>query len=807
VLRALREARGVTQEGWAALLGFSEPTVRRWERGTAVPTAEAEAAIVQACQARGLFRSYTSGSLAGLTLTPMLLRDLLAQARLGGALEPPAVSQEPGAPPQAATGSSPRASLPIPLTSLIGRERELTAAALLLAGGTRLLTLTGPGGCGKTRLALAIAERVDRGGVDARAYSNGVVFVDLSPVTDSSLVAATIAQALQVRENEGQPLAETLLAHLRDRRLLLVLDNFEQVVVAAPLLSRLLAACLSLTLLVTSRVLLRLSGEREYVVSPLPLPEPGQISDPSALAAVPAVTLFIQRAQSARQGFALTAENAATIAEICTRLDGLPLALELAAARVRILSPQALLARLNQQLPLLTGGARDLPARQRTLRNTIAWSYDLLSASEQALFRRLGVFAGGCTLAAVEAVCGERTGVDVLNGLGSLVDQSLLRNEDGPDGEPRFLMLATVREFALERLGAAGEEPAARTAHAADYLGLAEAAAGELRGPSSEAWFGRLDREHDNLRAALDWQIETGEAEQAIQLAGALWYFWWARTYRREGRDRLMSALVLDGGSVPVRARALEGAGMLHASIGEQATAIHHLEEAVALWRRAGDRPGLNTSLNWLGNALIWSDLDRAYSIHSEVLASRREMGDERGAAGSLVNLGFTFLARGDSAGAARLLEQAVSLTRHTGDGMQLTLGLTYLAWTAVVQCDYERAALWLGEGMSHVRSFRHMNVAFLVASVLCHVGGRPHDAIRLIAAADAAVDRAGGPGVPLTNYASIREERLRALRTGLDDDTFAVAWAEGQALSEAAAFSLALTALDEMAGSRARLS
>jgi predicted ATPase len=799
----------VTRDGWALRLGYSAPTVKRWESGAAVPTADAEQALIALCRERGLFRAYTRGPLAGFTLTPEWLGDLLAQARLDHSRQPPG-SGAPGATLPAAGDSDRRGSLPVPLTSFIGRERELTAASLLLAGGTRLLTLTGPGGCGKTRLALAIAERMGQGDGDARAYPDGVAFVDLSPIADPDLVAATVAQALQVRETEGQPLAETLLASLRDRRLLLVLDNFEQVVAAAPLLTRLLTASPGLTVLVTSRVRLRLSGEREYVVPPLPLPEPGQGSDPTALATVPAVTLFVQRAQAARAGFALTAENAAAVAAICTHLDGLPLALELAAARVRILSPQALLARLvrahgRAPLQILTGGARDLPARQQTLRNTIAWSYDLLPPEEQRLFRRLGVFAGGCTIAAAEAVAGDRTGQAVLDGLTALVEQSLLHTEDGPDGEPRFVMLATVRDFALEQLDAAGEAAAVRAAHAVHFLTLADAAAAEFRGPADDAWMARLDCEHDNLRAALSWLLDRGEAEQAMQLAGAVWWFWRTRNHLREGRDWLTRALALGGGSVSVRARALEGAAILHATLGDHAVAIPLLEEAVALRRGAGDRHGLNASLSWLGNILVWSGPERALAINTDVLAFWQATGDERGAFTALVNLGLTAIARDDVAEAARLLEQVVAVKPPTGTAYGLALGNVFFAWRAAVQCDYERATEWLREGMPYVRQERRVSFAFLVAAVLTHVAGRPGDAVRLIAAADAAAERSGGQTIPGTGYASVRAERLHMLRATLDGEAFAAAWAEGQALSVDAALALAQTALDETAGVRTR--
>jgi predicted ATPase/transcriptional regulator with XRE-family HTH domain len=804
-LRRYRRRAGLSQEELAERAGLTASAVSQLERGV-----------------RRQPQPHTVRALADtLVLAPDERATFLALARAGGQAE----HDRSAAPPSAAAtigAATPRPPhLPSPLTSLIGRERELTTAALLLAGGTRLITLTGPGGCGKTRLALAIAERMMAGGPEAQTYPDGIAFVDLSAIADPDLVAPAIASALELREREGQPLVETLLAYLRSRRLLLLLDNFEQVVEAAPLLSRLLAACSALTVLVTSRVLLRLSGEREYGVPPLPLPEAGLAADPTALAACPAVALFVQRAQMSQAGFVLSSENAAAVAEICARLDGLPLALELAAARIRVLSPRALLELLEHRLPLLTGGPRNVPARQQTLRNTIAWSYDLLTPSEQARFRRLGVFAGGCTLeaatalAAIQSSEGEDTqpgtqdsSLSVLNGLASLVEQSLLRREDGPAGEPRFLLLATIREFALEQLAATGEESAVRAAHAGHFLDLAEAAAAAMRGPSGEAWLDRLEREHDNLRAALDWLVQTGEAEPALQLAGALWWFWWIRNYLREGRDRLTRALALAGGSVPVRARALEGAGMLHASTGEQATAVRLVEEAVALRRRAGDRRGLNTSLNWLGNALTWSDLDRAYATHAEVLASRRALGDEGDAAASLVNLGLTALARGDAAEAVQLLEQGLVLLRPAGAGYNVATTLTYLAWTAVVQGDYARAATWLRDGMAQGRYVRHLSFTFLSAAVLAHVAGQPGDAVRLVAAAEAAADRAGGQPIPGTGtgYAAVRDAQLRALRTTLGDAAFVAAWAEGQALGPDAAFAAARAALEATAVAGPRL-
>jgi predicted ATPase/DNA-binding transcriptional regulator YiaG len=469
VLRALREARGISQEGWAARLGYSRKTVQRWERGETRPDAAAEAAILSAARESGAFRRIAGGPFAGMTLSEDLVRDSLATARLDGRAQPP---DEPHPLRVVPSDPSPPHAPPSPLTTLVGRDEDIAIAARLLGSG-RLLTLTGPGGTGKTRLALAVAER------EHEAYADGLCFVDLSPVTDPRLVSSAIAQVLGVRKSAGQSLTETLRAYLRGKRLLMLVDNFEQVVDAAPLLEELLVACPDLVLLVTSRVLLRISGEREYFVPPLRLPEAVAVPDQTALAEIPSVALFVQRAQEARREFALTTENAPAVANICLRMDGLPLAIELAAARIRMLTPVALLARLEHRLSLLVGGGRDLPLRQQALRNTIAWSYDLLTSEEQCLFRCLSVFAGGCTLEAAEAVGAAAGDIDdgafvVLDVLTSLVDQSLLRRDDRPGAEPRFSMLETVREYAAEQLHDRGETKDARARHARYFLTLAE---------------------------------------------------------------------------------------------------------------------------------------------------------------------------------------------------------------------------------------------------------------------------------------------------------------------------------------------
>ncbi|MDX1530072.1 MAG: protein kinase, partial [Rhodothermales bacterium] len=433
----------------------------------------------------------------------------------------------------AQAGAPARASsaLPAPLTSFVGREVEVERLGRLLEAA-RLVTLTGPAGTGKTRLAVEAARRIEHG------FADGAAFVPLAPVRDPALVPSALAQALGV-EASGPALPDALADALRGCELLLVLDNFEQVTAAAPAVGALLGACPRLRVLATSRVPLRLSGEREAPVPPLAVPEPEATPDPDGLLAHAAVRLFVERAQAVDPAFALTPENAAAVAALCARLDGLPLAIELAAARTKLFAPAALLARLGHRLDLLANRMHDRPARHHTLRQALAWSYDLLGPEEQRLYRRLGVFRGGCTIEAAEAVAGLDGADDVLDGLAALVDHSLLRTTTGADGEPRFEMLETVRTFALERLAEAGERAEAQGAHAHHVLDLAERAAPELTGAEQGTWLDRLDAEHDNLRAALDAAEADGDTGLGLRLGTALWRFWLVRGHLAEGRRRL----------------------------------------------------------------------------------------------------------------------------------------------------------------------------------------------------------------------------------------------------------------------------
>jgi predicted ATPase/DNA-binding SARP family transcriptional activator len=562
--------------------------------------------------------------------------------------------------------SSPRSThnLPVQLAPFIGREAQLAeVGALLRRPEVRLLTLTGAGGAGKTRLALQAASEA------LAEYPDGVYLVELAPVRDPGLVVPAIAKTLGVIESGREPLLETVKYALRQRRLLLVLDNFEQVIAAAPEVSELLAAAPDLVVLATSRMPLRLSGEFEYPVPPMAVPGPEDLPPLERLAQVEAVRLFVARAEQVQPGFRLTEEAAPAVAEICARLDGLPLAVELAAARVRLLSPEAIVSRLAHGLAFLTGGARDVPARQRTVRATIAWSHDLLGEEERTLFAQLGVFAGEFTLQAAEAVVVMASGAPVLDGLESLVEQSLLQvTAKAP--EPRFRMLEVMREYALERLAERDEEETTRERHAQVYLALAEGGEVGMRGPDAGEWIERLEAAHGNLRAALSWSMER-PCELGPRLAGALGWFWYQRFYFSEGLEWLARALekcrALGREADPAQAKALMMAAGLH-SWGESTLFRSLMEASVRQWRAVGDERGLARALVYMTNNALWqNDLDEARLLAEEGVALCRRTGDVYDLAAALHQLATVSRLECDYEGAAAILEESLALARETG--------------------------------------------------------------------------------------------------------------------------------------------
>ena len=691
--------------------------------------------------------------------------------------------------------ASPPHNLPLQLSSFVGRQKELTEIKRLLEH-TRLLTLTGSGGCGKTRLALAAADELVEG------FEDGVWLVELAPLVDPSLVPQAVASTMGVREQPGRLPTETLSDYLRTRKLLVVLDNCEHLVKAcAELVETLLHSCPELRVLATSRESLGITGEVAWPVPSLSLPDLRRVPDIGSLPQYEATSLFVERAAAIKPSFALTEQNAMSVAQVCYRLDGIPLALELAAARTRVLSVEEISNRLDDCFRLLAAGGRTVLPRQKTLHATMDWSHDLLSKEEQVLFRHLSVFSGGFTLEAAEAVCaGEGIEEDeVLELLAHLVDKSLVTvRETG--GETRYRLLELVRQYGREKLDDAEDEGEVRRRHAGFFVELAEEAERELGGLDQSRWLTRLETEHDNVRAALSWSLgERGNAGLGVRLAAALWSFWSMRGYLSEGRRWLESAISRSGpAATPAKAKVLNGAGWLAMLQDEYGPARALIEEGLALNRELGGKEDIASSLVILGSVAVMGQLDDVpvVALLEEATKVRPQLEDRRTVARLLLLESMVVLARGDRERMVTLNEESLALFQELRYAYGIVMCLTNLGLIALAQGDYERATTLLREDLRLARELDHKLYIQYCLTGLAGVDAsrsRPGRAARLWGAAERLSETYGGHIMPADRSIIDYEGRLAAARSQLDEAAWTAGWTEGRAMTTEQAVEYAL--------------
>ncbi len=687
--------------------------------------------------------------------------------------------------------------LPARPTRFFGRDMELAATRkLLLTPDVRLLTLTGPPGIGKTRLALEVA------GDLRQHFGEGIVFVDLTPIRDPALVAHVIAQRLGMVRSPTRPGLEQLTHFLRGKHLLLLLDSFEHVVDASLTVADLLASCPRLSILATSQEPLRINWEREYPVPPLTVPDNlSRLPDMERLGAYSAIALFADRARAVHPHFTLDHQNASVIAAICARLDGLPLAIEMAAALVKVLPPEALNERLAHGLMQLTAGVKNLPGRHQTLRGAISWSYGLLNPDERKLFCRLAVFVGGCSLDAVSVVCadGDSEGTDILAVSASLVNKSLLQQNPQPDGQPRYSMLESIRQFGLEQVTNLGELHSTQRRHAAYFLSLAESAEPELNTRAQSAWLNRLERDHDNLREVLRWSTtDTGDRTAGLRLAGALYGFWWIRGYMAEGSRWLQMLLTDTEGRVEpaVRAKACYAAGFLTYKLGDLEAAQRLTEEGLTLWQQLSDAAGIVKALTQLGNvALGKEEHRRARSLYEEVLASTKERGDQHERARAFNGLGELARMEGDLQQARARYEECLSIWRDAGNMEMVALVLFNLAQTVIRYGDLHRARSYLSESVRLHMDVGSQLVANCTLVGLAEVASHEGDAgraARLFSAADA-LSEAYREALDPPDQAAY-DLSMAKTRAALSEEEFAMERSEGRSMTLEEALEYALS-------------